>query len=318
MTTTLSSGVTLYIPCFNAERFLDCVLGAALSQTLPFAEILLIDDGSSDGSVTLARRLAAGAPRPLRVIEHGRNLGLGTARNTGVKEARTEFVASLDADVVAEPDWLERLMVEFDDPEVVGVGGELIEHYQRGMANRWRATHMRQSRGGKRVVNPPFLWGANNVFRRQALFDTGLYDERCRTNGEDVPVSRALRARNKTLVYAPSARCRHLRQDTLGSILDTYWRWRFYGNWNEISLYWTFKQNKGNFKYMPPIIRSDLVEGNWSNLLVDAALPFYRTARDWRVYLREGRIGPVTHDTGDGDGQRRAGERGTAPVGSTR
>ncbi|MCG8591020.1 MAG: glycosyltransferase [Proteobacteria bacterium] len=282
----MSEAVSLYIPCYNGAEFLPCVLPAVLDQTLAPAEILVVDDGSTDRSRLVIEDFARRSGGRLRLVPHAQNRGLGAARNTGVRTSVHPFVAALDADVVPEPTWLEECMRELQDPQVVGVGGDLVEDHCHGMANHWRATHMRQSRGDQRVENPPFLWGSNSVFRRQALFDAGLYDERCRTNGEDVPLSRALAARQRRLVFTPRARCHHLRRDSVRSILDTYWRWRFYGNWHRISLAWTLKQNKGNFKYWPLLWRQDWRARDWSNLALDTVLPFYRTARDWQTYFR--------------------------------
>src|ERR1700675_1360019 len=106
--------VFVYIPCYNAASYLECSLTGLLNQTRPPDEILIIDDGSSDNSVEVASRF------PVKVIRHEKNKGLAAARNTAFRAARNELVASLDADCIADPDWLARLVTQLDDPHVVG------------------------------------------------------------------------------------------------------------------------------------------------------------------------------------------------------
>jgi len=95
--------ITVYIPAYNVAQFLPRAIESLLTQTLSPAEILVIDDDSTDDSANVAQRY----PR-VTVVRHERNCGLAAARNTAFRTARGEFVASLDADCVAEPTWLER------------------------------------------------------------------------------------------------------------------------------------------------------------------------------------------------------------------
>jgi len=217
------SSVTLYIPCYNAEKYIGACLEGVLKQTYPINEILVIDDGSTDKTAEIASRF------PARVISLGRNAGLGIGRNTAVDAARNEFVASLDADCVALPFWLEKLMGHFSDDHVAGVGGKLLERNLKGLADRWRAVHMRQHWGDACIQNPHFLFGSNNVFRKKAIIAAGGYNPECRTNNEDYELSMCLKQQGQKLVYDPEAVAYHLRSDTVGSVIRTYARWTFRG-----------------------------------------------------------------------------------------
>lgn len=94
--------VSIIVPAFNAERFLPRTLASAQRQTHPNLEIIVIDDGSTDGTRAIAEKVAAGDAR-VRVltIENG---GVALARNLGIDEARGEFVAFLDADDLWHPE----------------------------------------------------------------------------------------------------------------------------------------------------------------------------------------------------------------------
>ena len=104
--------VSVIIPAYNAEAFLERAVGSVRAQTYPAdrIEILIADDGSTDGTRALATRLQEGSPIRLRVLSHdaGRNRGVSPTRQLAASEATGEFIALLDADDVFLPERLER------------------------------------------------------------------------------------------------------------------------------------------------------------------------------------------------------------------
>ncbi len=92
--------VSIIIPCYNAERWLAETLESALAQTWPDKEIIVINDGSTDGSLAVAQQFAT---RGVRVIDQP-NRGASAARNHGLRVARGEFMQFLDADDLLAPD----------------------------------------------------------------------------------------------------------------------------------------------------------------------------------------------------------------------
>ncbi len=95
--------VSIIVPCYNAERFLGETLESAFAQTYPQTEIIVIDDGSTDGTPNLIRSYAD----RLRA-EFGPNRGASAARNRGTALARGEFIQYLDADDLLMPDAVEQ------------------------------------------------------------------------------------------------------------------------------------------------------------------------------------------------------------------
>src|ERR1700741_4123951 len=219
-----SQKVTVYIPAHNVSEFLAPCIEALLGQTLSPDEILVIDDGSRDNSAEIASRYPQ-----VTLIRHPVNKGLASARNTAMRAARNELVASIDADCVAAPSWLAELTAHLNDPALAGVGGKLIEGVQWTTADDWRAVHMPQHWGDNPLRGPRFLFGCNNLFRKSLVLELGGYDEKMRTNGEDTDLCIRLREKNWEFFYVPSAKATHLRHDTTWSILDTYWRWWRFG-----------------------------------------------------------------------------------------
>ena len=99
--------VSVVTPCRNAAAYLPAALASVAAQTRPPDEVLLIDDGSGDDSVAVARRSAAECGLRLRVFR-GAWGNAGAARNVGLRHARGDWVALLDADDLWEPDHLEQ------------------------------------------------------------------------------------------------------------------------------------------------------------------------------------------------------------------
>ena len=100
----------------DAETFIDEAIGSVRSQSLAAHELLLVDDGSSDGGAALARRHAEADPARIRLLAHpgGVNRGMSASRNLALGVARGEHVAFLDADDVWERDFLARFVDVLD------------------------------------------------------------------------------------------------------------------------------------------------------------------------------------------------------------
>ena len=101
--------VSVVVPAFNAEAYLARTVASVQRQSLRDLEILIVDDASEDGTLALARGLAAGDPR-IRVLAAAANGGPAVARNRGLAEARGHWIALLDADDAFEPGRLGRLI----------------------------------------------------------------------------------------------------------------------------------------------------------------------------------------------------------------
>ena len=97
---TPATGVSCIVIFLNEERFLAEAIDSVLAQTHESWELLLVDDGSTDGSAAIAREFAERHPDRVRYLRHpGRaNLGMSAARNLGLAHARGRYVGFLDAD----------------------------------------------------------------------------------------------------------------------------------------------------------------------------------------------------------------------------
>ncbi|MCC6450576.1 MAG: glycosyltransferase [Candidatus Aureabacteria bacterium] len=277
-----ADSVTVYIPCHNAEGFLGGCVRSLLEQTLPPAEILVVNDGSTDRT----REIAAGLP--VRLVDLDGHPGLAEARNAGIREARGEFVASIDVDCLADPRWLERLLSALRETGAAGAGGKLLEGIRATLGDRWRAAHMRQDWGDARIANPPFLFGCNTLFRKDVLEQVGLYDPAFRTNGEDLNLSHRLMAQGRALVYEPAAVVTHLKRDTTLSVLDADWRWGYRSIGETMKYERTSHLVYHNFVNARYRARQDFRAGRYPLLLLDLLLLLRHTRLDLRQAREKG------------------------------
>ena len=224
--------VAFYIPAYNVEAFMAPALDGLFGMNYPLQEVLVVDDGSRDTSLEIARRY------PVRILKHATNRGLAAARNTAFQEAGAAFLGAIDTDAVPDPDYLLHAMLEFENAfeNLAGVGGKLIEHHTDTPVDKWRALTLAQHRGSVRQYGEIGLFGSNTVFHREAVLAVEGYDERHRTNGEDHTLCNALNQHGYAHAYTPFAVARHLRRDTIESVLRTLWNWNYWG-WRESGAY---------------------------------------------------------------------------------
>ncbi len=105
--------LSIIVPAYNEEEFLGALLDRVLAAPLPNGmtrEVIVVDDGSNDGSGEIAAQYAARCPQTVFVKRHGRNLGKGAAIRTGLGMARGEFTIIQDADLEYDPREYERLL----------------------------------------------------------------------------------------------------------------------------------------------------------------------------------------------------------------
>jgi hypothetical protein len=103
--------VSVVLPVWNAERSLASAIDSVLAQTFTDFELLIVDDGSSDGSGALIRRYR---DRRIALIENEKNLGVARSLNLGIARARGRYLARMDADDLSAPERLERQVAFLD------------------------------------------------------------------------------------------------------------------------------------------------------------------------------------------------------------
>ena len=186
VTTTRQPLVSVIVPTYNYGRYIAEALASILAQTVSDLEVIVVDDGSTDDTQEVLRRVTD--PR-VRVVQQ-EHAGTAAARNRGQAKARGQFIAWLDADDLWRPTFLERQLAVLEAEPEVGFcfanfirteGGVVIPGTQFDLVPRLRQLPTRPARGGlARVIEmDPFAalapstslpgWLQASVFRRAAL-----------------------------------------------------------------------------------------------------------------------------------------------------
>jgi glycosyltransferase involved in cell wall biosynthesis len=184
--------VSVVIPAYNATNFLAETLASVFAQTVPPAEIIVVDDGSTDDTAGIARDLG------VTVISRA-NGGISAARNTGVRAARSEYVALLDADDLWMPEKLEVQVAAlaaatvpsfsftdfhtFDSRGIRAARSELRAHpaFRRTVGRAPSGTNVVVSASERRPVLPDMYFVPSSaIIRRADVLAAGGFDESLR------------------------------------------------------------------------------------------------------------------------------------------
>jgi glycosyltransferase involved in cell wall biosynthesis len=207
--------VSVVVACYNGERTLNACLESLERLNYPDYEIILVDDGSTDGTA----RIAAEHPRA-RNIRHETNLGLSVARNTGIAAATGEIVAFTDADCRPDEDWLHYLVGDLLDGGFAGIGG----HNFLPRDDSSLAAAVLVSPGGPAHVmltdrEAEHVPGCNLAIYKWALAETGGFDPIFRKAGDDVDMCWRLQQRGCKIGFSPAGFVWHYRRSTVRAYL---------------------------------------------------------------------------------------------------
>lgn len=214
--------VAAAIPCYNAGSTIANCISSLDSQTRRPDQIIVADDGSTDGSAIIAAYAGA------EVISAGENVGLSSARNLLWRHTDADIVVFLDADTVAHEDLIERLLQHFDSEDVAGVGGQGIEARIENIYDLWRKHTAAQTQGDSAIADTEVLFGLCCSYRRSALERVSGFDPFFRSNGEDHDISIRLRQAGYRLVYEPAAIVDHHKTDTFKSLMRMLYRYELF------------------------------------------------------------------------------------------
>jgi hypothetical protein len=218
--------VSVVIPNWNGKKFLTGCLDSLALQTYKNIEVLIVDNGSKDGSVEF---LQEKYPH-VRLALFEKNTGFSVAVNRGIKEALGDFVALLNNDTVVDPHWAaEMVKTMIEHPEVGSAGCKMLAYddhlmldgagdgYRRG-GLPGRIGHRERDTG--RFDTPRYILGAcgGAAFYRRNIFDVvGYLDEDYFAYLEDVDFGLRAQSAGFKCYYVPTAIVYHLGCGTTGS-----------------------------------------------------------------------------------------------------
>jgi biofilm PGA synthesis N-glycosyltransferase PgaC len=208
--TPLKAGLTVLIPAYNEGKFVADTIRSVQRQTLRPAEILVVDDCSTDDTGDVAR--ACSIPgQTVRVVRPERNCGSkATALNYGMSFVDTEFVLVIDADTTLADDAIERLMPGFAEPDVACVCGMVIPRRVQTLWERGRYIEYLYAFTFYKPIQdyygrPLIASGCFSAFRTKVLWEAGGWSTR--TVGEDMDLTWCIYILGHKVRFALDAVC---------------------------------------------------------------------------------------------------------------
>jgi GT2 family glycosyltransferase len=260
--------ISVVVVNFNGKKFLDDCLSSLALQIFRDFEIILVDNGSSDGSASYVREQYPS----VILVETGKNLGFAGGTNAGIHAARGDFIVTLNNDAIADPHLLEEIIRPMLADRDVGMCGTKML-YPDGRINSAGICISRSGAAWDRGMGAPDsrqydlteeIFGpcaGAALYRRTMLDEIGLFDEDFFLFMEDVDLAFRGRLAGWKCMYVPAARVVHIHGGTVGFGSDTS---IYFGNRN---LVWYVIKN------FPP--RTLFLSGPWILGRNCAVIPYY-------------------------------------------
>jgi len=239
---------SVIIPAYNATDTISNCLRALSAQTIPrnLYEIIVVDDGSTDGTGDVAEE--AGADKVLR-IQHQ---GPAGARNAGVRSAQSEIILFTDADCEPAPDWIEKLTAVFEDQDVVGAKGVYRTRQREWIARLVQLEYERRYERMARFPTIDFIDTYSAAYRRGVFLQYGGFDTAYPVpSAEDVDLAFRMARDGRKLIFVPDAVVFHRHPTSLRAYLTRKGR---YGYWRAL-LYLRYPEKMGGDAHTDPMLK---------------------------------------------------------------
>jgi lipopolysaccharide/colanic/teichoic acid biosynthesis glycosyltransferase/glycosyltransferase involved in cell wall biosynthesis len=257
--------ISVIIPAFNSARTLPACLQALGCQTHPADEIIVVDDGSADDTLELARQMGA------RVLQQAHQ-GPAAARNLGAQQAQGDLLLFTDSDCEPLPDWVDQLISPFGDALVVGAKGT-YRCREGGLVARlvqqeYESKYARML--GLDTID--FIDTYSAAYRKDVFLQNGGFDPAFPVPSvEDQEFSFRLARKGYRLVFAPLASVYHCHDQDLGE----YLRRKFgIGYWKAFMLRWLPEKAFSDSHTLP--------SQRWQILLLGSAIGLACLGWFWR------------------------------------
>ena len=205
--------VSIIIPVRNGESTIEKCISSLKTLHYPEErlEIIVIDDGSQDNTLTILKRI-----KGIKILQAS-GIGPSGARNIGIKEAKGTFVAFTDADCIVDKEWINELLKCFTSEDIAGVGGNQLSPEDALPLERkvhlflkamgFLGGYTKCIKGITEVNHNPTC---NSMYRKSIFSTAGYFDERL-WPGEDIDMDYRIRKAGFKIIYNPDAIVYHYR-----------------------------------------------------------------------------------------------------------
>lgn len=219
--------VSVIIPLYNGKETIRGCLESLLRQTFIPAEVIVVDNGSNDGSRRVVGDFAVQHPELHVILETEEIRGPSACRNRGVSASRGDILCFTDADCVADKDWIKDLLQVFDQSEVGAVAGNIYGYEPSNLIQKFLSVYTLRGLQEEMIFERYTLTGggfatANLSVRREVFYAIGGFDETMRY-GEDHDLCSRIMQNGYKIKYIPKAVVRHIhRRSFRGLIGQSY------------------------------------------------------------------------------------------------
>ncbi|MEV4555385.1 glycosyltransferase [Kitasatospora sp. NPDC049285] len=221
----ITEPVTVLVPAYNERECIANTLNSLAASDYPI-EVIVIDDGSTDGTADIVEEMAMPFVRLIRKVNGGKS----SALNTGIAAASHEIIVMMDGDTVFEPSTVRELVQPFGDPRIGAVAGNAKVGNRDSLIGAWQ--HIEYVLGhnlDRRMYDMlnviPTIPGAVGAFRKEALEHVGgMSDD---TLAEDTDITIAVLCDGWRIVYAEHARAWTEAPASLQQLWSQRYRWSY-------------------------------------------------------------------------------------------
>ena len=205
-----SPRTSIVVPVRNGAETIEDCLGSILSLDHPADafEVIVVDNSSTDRTPAILKRFAG----RIRIVQEAKR-GAASARNCGVRAARGDLIAFVDADCVVDPQWLSQLLPPLASTRVGIVGGRILATQPCNWIERF-GERIHDNQRAIEELTPPYAITMNWASPRAVLEQVGLFDESL-LRGQDVDLAWRIHQAGFALVYRPEARVHHRNERTI-------------------------------------------------------------------------------------------------------
>ena len=211
--------VSILLVNLDGKEYLERCLSSVLAQDYPNFEVILIDNGSTDGSIEFVKERFP----TVMIIQNEENLGFSTANNIGIETSRGEYLVTLNNDTEVEGQWLAEMVGAIQSAPGVGmIAPKMLNHYRREIIDStgieidlagiaWNRRHGERDEGREREpleVFGPCAGAA--LYSRELLEQIGLFDQDYFSFYEDADLAWRARLAGWRCLYVPTARVYHV------------------------------------------------------------------------------------------------------------
>jgi glycosyltransferase involved in cell wall biosynthesis len=255
-----------YIPSFNNEKTIADSIKSLKLQSYPIDQIFVVDDGSSDQTVSIAKMCC------IDVHCNKKNMGRGFTRAKAIQLAKHEIVVSCDATNELDVNFVRDGITVFTDDSISSVFGRISSKNTRGTVDKWRSMHLFKENAYYETgfVKSDLFITYGTIIRKSHILNVGNFNPNLK-HSEDEDLGERLIQNGYSLLSNHDLIVNCNVENSLLEVLERYWRW-YIGKNEKMSFMDYLHTIKGSLN---PMVINDIKSGNYKCIFISLLCPHY-------------------------------------------